>query len=117
MPWAPKRPCTWPGCGELTDGGRCEKHKRQERKQIEDARGTAHQRGYTFRWSKYSKAYIRAHPLCAICQRAGIIKATECVDHIIPHKGDSELFWDPANHQAACKQCNDRKAVSEGRWG
>lgn len=29
------------------------------------------------------------------------------VDHITPHKGDSDLFWQASNHQALCKHCHD----------
>jgi len=29
------------------------------------------------------------------------------VDHIVPHRGDQELFRDPANWQALCKLCHD----------
>ena len=39
------------------------------------------------------------------------------VDHIIPHKGNLELFWDEDNLQALCKPCHDRKTAKEGRWG
>ncbi|MCT9125512.1 HNH endonuclease [Cupriavidus gilardii] len=35
------------------------------------------------------------------------------VDHIVPHKGDSKLFWSRSNWQALCKPCHDRKAATE----
>ena len=35
------------------------------------------------------------------------------VDHIKPHKGDYDLFWDEANHQALCKRCHDIKTATE----
>jgi len=40
------------------------------------------------------------------------------VDHISPHKGDSDLFWDRANWQSLCESCHNRKTASEdmGRW-
>ena len=28
MPQAPKRPCSFPGCPELVDAGRCQQHRR-----------------------------------------------------------------------------------------
>jgi 5-methylcytosine-specific restriction enzyme A len=31
----------------------------------------------------------------------------EVVDHIIPHKGDINLFWDTKNWQALCKWHHD----------
>ena len=35
------------------------------------------------------------------------------VDHITPHQGNQNLFWDTNNWQALCKPCHDRKTLSE----
>lgn len=35
------------------------------------------------------------------------------VDHIIPHKGDKQLFWDRDNWQPLCKKHHDRKTATE----
>ena len=35
------------------------------------------------------------------------------VDHIQPHKGDSELFYDAANLASLCKICHSRKTMNE----
>lgn len=44
------------------------------------------------------------------------ITAASVVDHIIPHQGDQELFWDEDNWQALCKHHHDgEKAEIEGR--
>lgn len=47
---------------------------------------TAHQRGYDSRWSKARAAYLRAHPLCVMCERHGRTTAATVVDHIEPHR-------------------------------
>ena len=117
MPWAPKRPCTYPGCPELTVDGRCEAHRRQERQEIDERRGTAASRGYGARWRKAREAFLRQHPLCAECHASGRFAAATVVDHIRPHKGDRRLFWDRSNWQALCRECHDRKTAGEGRWG
>lgn len=39
--------------------------------------------------------------------------AASVVDHIIPHKGNDDLFWDMSNHQALCKKCHDIKTATE----
>jgi 5-methylcytosine-specific restriction protein A len=39
-------------------------------------------------------------------------KAT-VVDHIKPHRGNQKLFWDEDNWQPMCKQCHDRKTLTE----
>lgn len=118
MPFAPRRPCTWPGCGKLTDTGRCEQHRKQERKEIDKRRGTAAKRGYDAKWKVARDWYLRNHPLCVMCHSAGMIVAATVVDHIKAHKGDKALFWDRDNWQALCKRCHDSKTAREdGRWG
>lgn len=116
-PFAPKRPCTWPGCGALTQAGRCEQHRKQERRELDVKRGTAASRGYDSRWGKARKAFLSTHPDCIQCQHQGRVIAATVVDHIRPHKGDDELFWDPGNWQALCKAHHDQKtAKHDGRW-
>ena len=117
MPQAPKRPCSWPGCAALTDGGRCEKHRKQQQKHIDMQRGSAASRGYGARWQRVRSLYLAKHPLCAECQRNNRLTAASVVDHIKPHKGDQALFWDESNWQALCKHCHDSKTAREdGRW-
>jgi len=118
MPWAPKRPCSYPGCPELTDGGLCEKHKRLLQHEQNQARGGSAKMGYGYRWQKARELFLRENPLCAECQRYGRITPATVVDHIKPHKGNQKLFWDWSNWQALCKQCHDKKtAQQDGRWG
>ena len=64
--------------------------------------------------------FLREHPLCAdpFGDHEGRATLAECVDHIIAHKGDMQLFWDENNWQPLCLHCNSKKAaMSEGRWG
>lgn len=66
------------------------------------------------RWRKASLAFIRANPLCADCDREGrfylVTKSNPMVtDHIVPHKGNYELFWDVTNWQPLCKRHHDLK--------
>lgn len=63
---------------------------------------------HTWRWTKESKAYRDVHPLCAECERAGKIAASEVVDHIIPSEV-CEDFWDQENWQPLCRECNRHK--------
>lgn len=113
----PKKPCSKPGCPNITKGRYCDEHKRVEEKRIEQQRSTAAKRGYDAKWRKYRKYYLCRNPLCVRCLEKSINKAATVVDHIIPHKGDFELFWDSNNHQALCKPCHDMKTAKEdGRW-
>lgn len=116
MPQHPLRPCIEPGCGVLVRGrsSRCELHVRADKRQIEQLRPTAHQRGYTAEWQAYRLRWLWSHPMCAECARAGRGAVPgRNVDHIVPHKGDARLFWDPANHQTLCDPCHNRKTATE----
>lgn len=113
---AAKRPCTHPGCGALTESGRCDKHRKQNAREVDQRRGSSTQRGYGARWQKMSKGYLRSHPLCMCpdCQGGEIrITAAVVVDHIVPHRGDMKLFWDSTNWQSMAKTCHDRKTATE----
>jgi len=120
MPFAAKRPCTYPGCGTLTDHGRCERHLRPEQLHLDQFRGSAAKRGYGRRWRATSKGFLRAHPFCqcADCDegRKALTPAT-VVDHVIPHRGNMAVFWDPLNWQAMAKRCHDRKRWRESIVG
>ncbi|NBW14751.1 MAG: HNH endonuclease [Caulobacteraceae bacterium] len=63
------------------------------------------------RWTKASQAYRMENPLCADCARHGVTAAAEVVDHIRPHKGDLEAFWDVANWQSLCAKCHNEKTA------
>ena len=76
---------------------------------------------HSARWTKLARAFRTAHPLCAECQRKGIITAAECVDHIDPWPICEDYFFDTTNLQALCYKCNlekgnkDKKRIQEWR--
>ena len=113
---ASKRPCSWPGCGTLTEGGRCDKHRHAAGKEYDRLRGSAASRMYDRRWQAASKDFLRRHPLCQ-CPECGEgrirVTAATLVDHIRPHKGDVDLFGKESNWQAMAKPCHDRKTATE----
>ncbi len=61
--------------------------------------------------------FLREHPLCVLCSQIGGGTAATVVDHIQPHRGDYDLFWDPTNHQALCKPCHDGAKKSQEMTG
>lgn len=71
-------------------------------------RPTRTQRGYDNRWSRAARAYLREHPLCVMHQARGELVAATLVDHVIPHRGDRELFWARGNWQSLCAHCHSR---------
>lgn len=118
VPKKPKRPCSYPGCPELTDERYCKKHKQETEKTYgKSCRPYSHLYNSS-RWRKLRRQFLIKHPLCAECRRLGVINPSRVVDHIKPHQGDESLFWDETNLQALCKSCHDRKTAKEdGRWG
>lgn len=83
-------------------------------------RETANERGYTYRWQQARAGWLRSHPLCVHCERDGRTVAADEVDHIVPHKGNMELFWDAygerypgAGWMSLCKHHHSLKTATE----
>ena len=107
MPKTPKRPCRYPGCPNLCEKGiYCREHSDYSADRL---RGGAAARGYDAHWRKARKVFLSCHPLCVECLKNGVLIPATVVDHIVPHRGDRELFWDEQNWQPLCKDCHDRK--------
>lgn len=111
MPSKPKHMCNRPGCPNLTSNRFCEEHTKQDQQYRDQRRGSAHERGYTSRWRRYSQSFL-GKPENVFCklQLPGCTNISECVDHIDPPNGpDDQRFWEPKNHQGACIHCNSVK--------
>src|SRR4051794_10086504 len=83
------------------------------RRKPDTERPNFRRRGYGAAWDKARLHHIGNHPLCVECEREGKLVAVYAVDHIIPHRGDMELFWDTDNWQSLCRSCHARKSRSE----
>lgn len=70
-------------------------------------------RTYGRKWQRARRAFLAANPLCVSCMAQGRVVAASVVDHIRPHRGNDELFWNPVNWQPLCKRCHDRKTGHE----
>jgi 5-methylcytosine-specific restriction protein A len=112
MPFAAKRPCSQPGCSVLLSSGSfCDKHRKQE-----GPRPTANSRGYGARWQKERLAFIYqqfalGNVRCADCECLFFSDKGIEVDHIVPHRGNQQLFWDRTNWQMLCHECHSRKTL------
>ena len=92
-------------------------------RQFERERGSARERGYTWRWEKARAAHLASEPLCRMCLAADDPRETlaTVVDHIIAHRGDADLFWDRTNWQSLCARCHssvkqaEEKASRQGK--
>jgi len=104
--------CNKPGCTRLTSERYCELHQELNRN-YDKKRESAAKRGYGRKWQVASKGYLATHPFCVKCLEKGEYVQAECVDHIVPHKGDMSLFWNADNWQALCHSCHNKKTATE----
>ena len=114
------RYCLEPGCGSLVARGRCARHRRQ----VDQARGSQRDRGYTRRWERQAARFKVKHPLCGMrpdgqppvmsrCYDEKRVTIADLVDHVVPHRGDQALFWDERhNWQSLCAACHARKTLA-----
>ncbi len=85
--------------------------------QVND-RKSANERGYNYQWRKATQRFKMENPLCVECLAEGRVTAVQVVDHIVPHKGDVDLFWDRGNWQSLCKKHHSQKtAKQDGGFG
>lgn len=117
----PKKVCKFPGCKTSVPRGSvyCDQHReagaseeyRQD--QRHDCREWQHLYNTT-RWKRRREAQLKAFPLCADCTRAGRIRLAAVADHITPHRGDEELFYN-GELQSLCVPCHSIKTNEEQR--
>ena len=106
-------------------------------KHVEQRRGTATQRGYTYRWSQYSRAVrdgqrwrddegLPTGWCCgdrpagarqttdSVCRQEGRVTRAAVVDHIVPITGkDDPRFFVATEHQTLCEVCHNSKRQRE----
>ena len=116
MPYKPKRPCSHPGCPELTDGSFCEQHAKEASMRYEKYdRDPAMRKRYGRAWKRIRDRYISIHPLCEQCEMEARITPAEEVHHILPlgHGGTHA----EENLMSLCKSCHSRITAEMGdRW-
>ena len=105
MPKKPKRPCSYPGCGRLTDGQYCEEHRLSiDRQYNKYLRNPDTNKRYGRAWKKLRARFILLHPLCEQCKSEGRLTAAEEVHHILPLANGGTN--DEGNLMALCKSCH-----------
>lgn len=67
----------------------------------------------TREWAAARLAQLAQHPLCERCLARGELVPATVVNHRKRHRGDWTLFFDPANHESACKACHDGEIKRE----
>ena len=117
MPYKPKRPCAYPGCGRLAEREQyCAEHQKAMDKYYNQfQRDPASNKRYGRAWKRVRDRYIKSHPLCEECEKQGKLTAAEEVHHKLPlSKGGSN---EKSNLMALCKSCHSRMTAESGdRW-
>jgi 5-methylcytosine-specific restriction protein A len=107
MPRLPARPCLYPGCAALVDGGGyCVAHRRRTR-EYDQYRGSPTQRGYGVRHERWRRMVLRRCPVCAMCHA----ELSKVADHIIALTSGGT--WALSNGQGLCTACHNRKIAAE----
>ena len=58
------------------------------------------------RWHARRKQQLQQHPLCCMCLANHRVTAATVADHISPHNGDLDLFWNGLL-QSLCSPCHN----------
>jgi len=102
--------CRKAGCKKIiTSTGFCSDHTDTYGKEYDRHRGSSNERGYDSKWRRARLVYLAANPLCVQCRCDGVVHPASVIDHIVPHRGDRELFNDQSNWQSLCKRHHDEK--------
>jgi 5-methylcytosine-specific restriction protein A len=126
MPMRPPLACSQSGCTGIAEPktAYCKNHAK---KPLEMARERDADRRRRNPWRKWYKQKgwlnnlqpdcLARHPLCQLmitplCRQHGG-DGSEVADHIIPHRGDPALFFDPKNLQGACVPCHNAKREAQ----
>lgn len=109
--------CPTPGCPELVTSGRCAAHRRE----AEQARGNATQRGYTGRGHRaFRAAVLDRDPLCVLCLTRGVTRLATVADHYPTSRRDLVAAGldpnDPSRGRGLCHVCHS-KATAEHQPG
>jgi 5-methylcytosine-specific restriction protein A len=114
MPDGAYQECRHPLCPHYAvRGGYCAVHAR------EAGRGPVHSgcNPTAHRFRRLRRSFLARHPVCNLCHA----EFATVLDHIVPHRGSRELFWEQSNWQALCVACHGRKTAREclasSGWG
>lgn len=107
--------CPQPGCPTLTDAGRCPTHRRQ----ADQARGTAAQRGYGHdHATRFRPAVLHRDPICVLC----LIAFSTVADHHPLSRRElvdaGEDPNDPRHGRGLCASCHNTETARHqpGGW-
>ena len=107
MPTKPKRPCSYPGCPNLTDGQYCADHVAIARRQYNKyERSPDINKKYGRAWKRIRDRHISQHPLCEECEKQGRLVPAEEVHHKKPISQGGTHARD--NLMSLCHSCHTK---------
>lgn len=75
---------------------------------------------WTADWRAIAREQLRIEPLCRMCRAEGHITPAVICDHVIPHRGNVDAFWNNprqslcAPHHSGQKQAEERALGRQG---
>lgn len=59
----------------------------------------------TAAWKRKRAQQLQDQPLCEDCTERGLVRSASVADHVEPHRGDVERFWN-GKLQSLCTSCH-----------
>ncbi|MBC2887273.1 HNH endonuclease [Ochrobactrum sp. CM-21-5] len=59
------------------------------------------------RWERRRQELFAKQPLCVKCLEREEVTVADTADHVVPHRGDPDLFWH-GELQPLCASCHSR---------
>jgi len=85
---------------------------------LETRRESASKRGYGHRWAQCRRRLLAQNPLCASCQKKGLLIPATLVDHIEPVQSCADpKFYALSNLQPLCRACHAKKTWADTHAG
>lgn len=113
MPSKPKRPCSYPGCPNLTNEQYCSEHEAVARRNYNKyERAPEVNKTYGRAWKRIRDRYVASHPLCEMCQREGRLVPVEEVHHKLPVSKGGTHSRD--NLMSLCRSCHNKIHIEMG---
>lgn len=113
------RPCSVPGCPNLSTEGRCATHRASKRAAEDARRGTRTERGLDNTWLRLRDRAVRDHVAEHGWACPGFNRPPHPVrpggltgDHIVPRSVAPDRAHDPTNIAVLCGPCNSAKGSS-----
>ena len=113
MPSVPRsQKCVFFGCKEAKDFGTgfCAKHGAKRSEKYRKNEKLYNSAG----WKSLRAKHRSEFPICASCLQRGIVTPTEHIDHVIPHRQDSDRFLVNL-FQGLCAACHTQKTKLESQ--